>query len=64
MTTLDSTRTRTLTAGALSADLLELATHLAAQNPLPAELADDVAPLTATLLKCRTAGTSATRTRV
>ena len=59
MTTLDSTPT--LIASSISIDLLEL---LATQNPLPAELADDVAPLTATLFKCRTADTSAMRPAV
>ena len=62
MTTLESTRT--LTAGAISADLLELAAHLATQNPLPAQLAEDVAPLTATLLKRREAGTTPARATV
>jgi hypothetical protein len=62
MTTLDSTRA--LTAGALSADLLELAAHLATQNPLPANLAQDVAPLTATLLKRREARTTPARPTV
>jgi len=48
----------------LSTDLLQLARQLATEHPLPAELADDVAPLTATFLKCRTAGTNTMRTRV
>jgi hypothetical protein len=43
----------------ISVDLLELARQLASEHPLPAELAYDVAPLTARLLKGRTAGASA-----
>jgi hypothetical protein len=62
MTNLDSTPT--LTAGALSADLLELAARLATQNPLPAKLAEDVAPVTATLLKRREARTTPARATV
>jgi len=45
----------------LSADLLQLARQLATEHPLPAELAENVAPLTAKLLKARTAGTLAVR---
>jgi hypothetical protein len=43
----------------ISVDLLELARQLATDHPLPAELADDVAPLTARLLKGRIAGNRA-----
>jgi len=45
----------------LSADLLQLARQLATEHPLPADLAADVAPLTARLLKRRTAGTRTVR---
>jgi len=59
MTTPD--RTPHLTTYAISAELLELAARLATQNPLPATLADDVAPVTVTLLKCREARTTPAR---
>jgi hypothetical protein len=42
-------------ASTISTDLLELAAQLATQYPLPANLAEDVARLTANLLKRRTA---------
>lgn len=59
MTTSD--RTPNLTTYAISAELLELAARLATQNPLPAKLAEDVAPVTVTLLKGREARTTPTR---
>ena len=49
MTTTSKSHSRRA-AGAIREDLLELASRLAAENPLPAELADALAPLTAKML--------------